>query len=85
MFEEDILEANLNNSLNVVPLHVGLAVKQRLKFLEEKVYLSAQNDNYGELVARIKQETLSNEALANELNLVMHEVHLGIEADIEAE
>ena len=68
-----------------VPLHICLAVKQRIKFIEEKVYLSAQNDNYGDLVARIKQETLSNESLANELNLVMNEVHLGIENDIEAE
>ena len=67
----------------MVPVHVRMALKQRVKFIEDKVYLSAQNNNYGGLVSRIKQEVLNNEALANELNLAMSEVELHIQNDIE--
>lgn len=44
----------------MVPEHVRMALKQRIKFIEDKVYLSAQNDNYSGLVSRIKQEVLNN-------------------------
>lgn len=57
-------------------------MKQRVKFIEDKVYLSAQNDSYGGFVSRIKQEVLSNEALANELNLVMSEVEMTLHGEI---
>lgn len=60
-----------------------MSIKQRLKFIEDKVYIGAQNESFGSLVARIKQESLDNEALGNELNLMMTEVQCGIENDIE--
>jgi hypothetical protein len=34
----------------MVPMHVGLALKQRIKFIEDKVYLSANNEGYGGFV-----------------------------------
>jgi hypothetical protein len=34
-------------------------------------------------VGRLKKEILNNEALANELNLVMDEVQVSVEEDIE--
>ena len=60
-----------------------MALRQRVRFIEDKAFLSAQNDNIGELVSRIKQEILPNESLANELNLVISEVQAGIYNDIE--
>lgn len=60
-----------------------MSIKQRIKFIEDKVYISAQNESFGEVVSRIKQEVLNNEALGNELNLVMSEVQIGIQNDIE--
>ena len=66
-----------------MPGFISLALKQRIKFIEDKVYISAQNEGFGELVSRIKQEAISNEALGNELNLMMSEIQIGIQNDID--
>lgn len=78
IYETDVIEDAFEESEDLVPAHVRLALKQRIKFIEDKVYISAQNDNYGGFVSRIKQEVLNNEALANELNLVMNEVEMNL-------
>ena len=64
-----------------MPGFISLALKQRIKFIEDKVYISAQNEGFGELVSRIKQEAISNEALGNELNLMMSEIQIGSQND----
>jgi hypothetical protein len=40
--------------MELVPSHISVAIKQRMKFMEDKVYISAQNESFGNLVARIK-------------------------------
>jgi len=42
----------------MVPIHLGLALKQRMKFIEDKVYIGAQHESNGEFVSRLKQEIL---------------------------
>lgn len=60
-----------------------MAIKQRIKFIEDKVYIAAQNDSFGNFIARIHQELCCNEALANELNLAFNEVQASIDNDIQ--
>lgn len=67
----------------MVPIHLGLALKQRMKFIEDKVYIGAQHEGNGEFVSRLKQEILENDSLANQLNLVMEQVQVSIGNDIE--
>lgn len=55
-----MIEDAFEEAEEMVPVHVRVALKQRIKFIEDKVYLSAHNHNYGGFVSRIKQEVLNN-------------------------
>ena len=55
IYEADVIEEAFEESEDLVPIHVRLALKQRIKFIEDKVYLSGSNDNYSGFVSRIKQ------------------------------
>lgn len=39
----------------MVPSYISVALKHRLKYIEDKVYIGAQNERQGEFVSRLKQ------------------------------
>ena len=38
----------------MIPENISMALKQRIKFIEDKVYISSQNNSFGSIISRIK-------------------------------
>ncbi len=59
--------------------NVSSLLKQRVKFIEDKVYIGTKDNVNNQYVSRIKEELVGTEALKDELNLLMESIEANVE------